>query len=55
VHHIRLVYSAASELSQQRESYGDWELGTIRLVFWDGTFVGSACSAPKLPRSIVSS
>jgi len=52
VRHIRLVYSAASELSQQRESYGDWELGTIRLVFWEGNFVGSAFSAPKLPRSI---
>ena len=30
-------------------------MAAIRLVFCDGTFVGSACSAPKLPRSIVSS
>ena len=39
--HIRRLYVAADDLSQDKRHYHAENLGTIRLVFWDGNFVGS--------------
>jgi hypothetical protein len=47
VRHLRRLYVSASGLAQKEKLYHDEELGTMRLVFWDGNLVGSACSVPK--------
>ncbi len=44
--HVRRLYVASSALAQKKH-YHDEEIGTMRLVFWDGQLVGSGSSAPK--------
>jgi hypothetical protein len=49
VHHIRRLYASASTLHKEK-FYHDEELGTMRLVFWDGILVASGCSVQKRQR-----
>lgn len=52
VHHIRLLYSAASKLTS-KSRYHDELLGPMRLVFWDGSFVGAGDWVPKVGRPVI--
>jgi hypothetical protein len=46
VWHLQRLYDSASGLAKEKP-YHDEELGTMRLVFWDGNLVGAGCSVPK--------